>query len=79
MIEEKKQFIEGLQAGEKVKSTFLITKKDTKKDKNNKYFCDLELQDMTGVIPGKIWSESIGSVDINSFKKRDVVYIEGEA
>ena len=78
MIEEKKQFIEGLQAGEKVKSTFLITKKDTKKDKNNKYFCDLELQDMTGVIPGKIWSESIGSTDINSFKKRDVVTIEGE-
>ena len=78
MIEQKKQFIEGLQAGEKVKSTFLITKKDTKKDKNNKYFCDLELQDMTGVIPGKIWSESIGSVDINSFKKRDVAYIEGE-
>ena len=78
MIEEKKQFIEGLQAGEKVKSTFLITKKDTKKDKNNKYFCDLELQDMTGVIPGKIWSESISSTDINSFKKRDVVSIEGE-
>ena len=78
MIEEKKQFIEELQAGVKVKSTFLITKKDTKKDKNNKYFCDLELQDMTGVIPGKIWSESIGSTDINSFKKRDVVSIEGE-
>lgn len=78
MIEEKKQFIEGLQAGEKVRSTFLLTKKDTKKDKNNKYFCDLELQDMTGVIPGKIWSESIGLIDINSFKKRDVVFIEGE-
>ena len=78
MIEEKKQFIESLQAGEKVKSAFLLTKKDTKKDKNNKYFCDLELQDMTGVIPGKIWSESISSTDINSFKKRDVVFIEGE-
>jgi 3'-5' exoribonuclease len=78
MVEEKKQFIEGLQAGEKVRSSFLLTKKDTKKDKNNKYFCDLELQDMTGIIPGKIWSESIGSTDINSFKKRDVVFIEGE-
>jgi 3'-5' exoribonuclease len=78
MIEEKKQFIEGLQAGEKVRSTFFLTKKDTKKDKNNKYFCDLELQDMTGVIPGKIWSESIGLTDLNSFKKRDVVFIEGE-
>jgi len=78
MINEKKQFIEGLQAGEKVRSAFLLTKKDTKKDKNNKYFCDLELQDMTGVIPGKIWSESIGLTDINSFKKRDVVFIEGE-
>jgi len=78
MVNEKKQFIEGLQAGEKVRSTFLITKKDTKKDKNGKYFCDLELQDMTGVIPGKIWSESIGLTNINSFKKRDVVFIEGE-
>lgn len=78
MIEEKKQFVGELQAGDKVKTTFLLTKKDTKKDKNNKYFCDLELQDMTGMIPGKIWSESIGLVDINSFKKKDVVFVEGE-
>jgi len=78
MMEDKKQFVAELQTGDKVKSTFLLTRKDTKKDKNDKYFCDLELQDMTGRIAGKIWSESIKSIDINSFKKKDVVFVEGE-
>ncbi len=58
MMEDKKQFIAELQAGDKVKSTFLITRKDTKKDKNDKYFCDMELQDMTGKIAGKIGAKS---------------------
>jgi len=78
MAEDKKQFAGELQTGDKVKSTFLVTRKDTKKDKNDKYFCDLELQDMTGKIAGKIWSESIKVIDINSFKKKDVVFVEGE-
>ena len=78
MMEGKKQFVRELQAGDKVKSTFLVTKKDTKKDKNDKYFCDLELQDMTGKIAAKIWSEAIKLIDINSFKKKDVIFVEGE-
>ncbi|MCL5771283.1 MAG: HD domain-containing protein [Actinobacteria bacterium] len=78
MNEDKKQFAGELQTGDKVKTTFLVTKKDTKKDKNDKYYCDLELQDMTGKISGKIWSETIKLIDINSFKKKDVVFIEGE-
>ena len=78
MKDSNKQLSRDLVNGDKVKSAFLITKKDTKKDKNGKYFCDLELQDRTGKISGKIWSDSINLVDINSFKKKDVVFIEGE-
>lgn len=78
MKNNEKQLSRDLANGDKVKSTFLVIKKDTKKDKNGKYFCDLELQDWTGKISGKIWSDSINLIDINSFKKKDVVLVEGE-
>ncbi len=76
MEENKNQFVEDLQVGDKIKSTFLVVKKVKRVDKNDKPFYDLELQDKTGKIPGKIWSDSIPN--IKDFRKKDIVFIIGE-
>ena len=71
----KKQYIKDMQAGDLIKSAFLVIRKENRKGKNDKDFIDLELQDNTGKISAKIWSNSLPGIEV--FKKKDIVFIEG--
>jgi len=76
MNEIKKQFIQDIQAGDIVSSSFLVTRKESRKGKNDKNYIDIELQDNTGKVPAKIWNDSISKTE--PFAKKDVVFIEGK-
>jgi 23S rRNA maturation-related 3'-5' exoribonuclease YhaM len=71
MNNKKKQYIKDIKAGDIVSSSFLVVRKENKKDKNNKDFIDVELQDSTGRINAKIWNDSIPRTE--TFAKKDIV------
>ena len=77
MNNKKKQYIKDIKAGNIVSSSFLVVRKENKKDKNNRDFIDVELQDSTGRINAKIWNDSIPRTE--TFAKKDIVLIEGRA
>lgn len=71
----KKQYIKDLKAGDLIEASFLVIKKENRKGKNNKDFIDLELQDNTGKINAKVWSDSLSDIEV--FKKGDFIFIKG--
>ena len=73
----KNVFVKGLRAGEVVKSTFLVTEKNTAFTQKGTPYINLRLRDRTGDIDGKIWDNAAALEKL--FKRGDVVYITGRA
>ncbi len=72
---EKKGFIKDLRQGEKVEDVFLLVRAKQWVSKNGDPYWDLELQDRTGRIPGKIWYPA--SVRYPSIEEESFFYIKG--
>ena len=45
------------EAGDSVQGFALLTKKETRQDRNGKSFLDMELADATGSIVPKVWAQ----------------------
>ncbi|HKI05014.1 MAG TPA: HD domain-containing protein [Thermoanaerobaculia bacterium] len=54
----RNQPIRTWEAGDSVQGFALLTKKETRQDRNNKSFLDLEMADASGSIIAKVWSDS---------------------
>jgi hypothetical protein len=54
----KNQPIATWQAGEQVQGFALLTRKETRQDRNGRSYLDLELADSSGSMVAKIWSDS---------------------
>ena len=50
--------ISDLSDGDQASGFALLTKKELRRDRNNKEYLDLELSDASGSIAGKVWSDS---------------------
>ena len=73
----KNVFVEDIRAGEAIKSTFLVTEKNTAFTQKGAPYINLRLRDRTGDIDGKIWDNA--AVLEKLFKRGEVVYITGRA
>lgn len=58
MPTRKNQPISTWQAGDQVQGFALLTRKETRQDRNNRSYMDLELADTSGSMVAKIWSDS---------------------
>ena len=64
--------IRSWQSGDVVQGFALLTKKETRQDKNGKEFLDLELSDATGAMAAKVWGDSPaleGKYEVHQFVK----------
>lgn len=73
----KKVFVKDIRAGDPVRSTFLVTDKNTAFTQKGSPYINLRLRDRTGDIDGKVWDNA--DVLDKRFRKGDVVQIAGRA
>ncbi|MCR5587368.1 MAG: HD domain-containing protein [Lachnospiraceae bacterium] len=67
-------YIKDYKEGEKFYGVYLCKTKQVNKSKNGKTYYNVDLQDKTGVINGKIWELSNA---IETFEEGDFVHVEG--
>lgn len=70
------QFIRELRDGENVSAIYLCKNKTTAKNKSDKTYYNLLLQDRTGTADGKVWDLSSG---IDHFESGDYIHVDGQA
>lgn len=70
------QFINKLREGDELQSIYHIKIKSQATAKTGKEYFNVQLEDKTGVIDGKIWD--VSSPGINEFSANDFCFIEGE-
>lgn len=70
------QYINKLKEGDELKSIYHIKTKSQAMAKTGKEYFNVQLQDKTGIIDGKIWDTS--SPAIEEFSANDFCYVEGE-
>ncbi|MEZ5332267.1 MAG: HD domain-containing protein [Thermoanaerobaculia bacterium] len=75
MAKRQNQPIATWQDGDVVSGFALVGRKESRRDRNNKSFLDLELLDASGSIPGKVWSDS--SALESDFEAHDFVAVRG--
>ncbi len=75
--ETKNLLVKDIRAGEIVRSTFLVTEKNTAFTQKGTPYINLRLRDRTGDIDGKIWDNAAAFEKL--FKRGDVVYVAGRA
>lgn len=72
---KKELYINGMKAGEKVGTSFLVSEKNLAYSQKGSPYLNLRLKDKTGEMDGKVWEKAI-ELD-GYFKKGDIVYIVG--
>ncbi len=70
------QYINKIKEGDELKSIYHIKTKSQAMAKTGKEYFNVQLQDKTGIIDGKIWDTS--SPGIDDFSANDFCYVEGE-
>ena len=70
------QFINKLKEGDELKSLYNVKTKSQATAKTGKEYFNVQLQDKTGTIDGKIWD--VNSPGIEEFSANNFCYIEGE-
>jgi 3'-5' exoribonuclease len=75
MAKRQNQPISTWQDGDVVVGFALVGRKESRRDRNNKAFVDLELMDASGTISGKVWSDS--SALEADFEAHDYVAVRG--
>ena len=70
------RYIEELKEGAAVKDVYLCKQKNYVTTKSGKEYCNVILQDRTGVIEGKVWDPN--SFGISEFDAHDYIYINGD-
>ena len=70
------QFINKLKEGDELKSIYNVKTKSQATAKTGKEYFNVQLQDKTGTIDGKIWD--VNSPGIEEFSANNFCYIEGE-
>lgn len=70
------QFINKLNDGDKIFSVYHAKTKSQATAKTGKEYFNVQLQDKTGVVDGKIWDTT--SPAIEDFKASDFIYVEGD-
>jgi len=72
----KATFVKDLTPNSPVRSTFLVQSKECKTASNGAPYLDLNLQDLTGAIPAKLWDYSERTTP--PFDADDVIAVEGQ-
>lgn len=75
MAKRQNQPIATWRDGDVVAGFALVGRKESRRDRNNKTFLDLELLDASGSIPAKVWSDS-SALDAD-FEAHDFVAVRG--
>lgn len=75
--DRKNLFVKDIRAGGAVRSTFLVTEKNTAFTQKGTPYINLRLRDRTGDVDGKIWDNA--DVLDKRFRKGDVVHVTGRA
>lgn len=72
---KKEQFINDINIGELVDSTFIVSQKQVKKKKNGEDYCTATFQDRSGTVEGVLWTEVY--LATKDFSEGDLVKVKG--
>ncbi|MCK9230701.1 MAG: HD domain-containing protein [Syntrophales bacterium] len=74
---EKTLFVQGIQAGDKIRGVFLVTEKNLAVSQKGNPYLSLKLRDRSGDIEARVWEDALAVSE--GFKKGDLVSVQGRA